>query len=62
MFAVRREKSMPGNQLKRKRRRRPTFTPRFGPSSVALEIGLLRLTLDVHRELERSLRKDEKEK
>jgi len=35
---------------RRRRRRRPTFTPRFGPSSVALELGLLRLTLAEERE------------
>ena len=37
----------------RRRRRRPTVTPRFGSSSLALEIGLLRLTLDMQRELEK---------
>ena len=37
----------------RKRRRRPTMTPRFGSSSVALEIGLLRMTLDVLREFDK---------
>jgi hypothetical protein len=44
---------------RRKRRRRPTFTPRFGPASIAFEIGLLRMTLEAERELER--KKDEKE-
>ena len=43
---------------RRKRRRRPTMTPRFGSSTVALEIGLVRMTLDMARELER---KDEEE-
>lgn len=38
----------------RKRRRRPTMTPRFGSSSIALEIGLLRMTLDMARELEKN--------
>lgn len=33
------------NDRKKRRRRRPTFTPRFGPQSVALEIGLVRLAL-----------------
>ncbi|MFN8392093.1 MAG: hypothetical protein U0136_17510 [Bdellovibrionota bacterium] len=37
----------------RKRRRRPTMTPRFGSSTIALEIGLLRMTLDMARELEK---------
>lgn len=37
-------------KTRRKRRRRPTFTPRFGPASVALELGLLRLTLAEERE------------
>ena len=45
---------------RRKRKRRPTFTPRFGSSSIALEIGLLRMTLDMARELEK--KEDEKEK
>ncbi|MDD2942005.1 MAG: hypothetical protein PHC51_03465 [bacterium] len=27
---------------RRKRKRRPTLIPRFGPSSLALEIGLIR--------------------
>jgi hypothetical protein len=42
---------------RRKRRRRPTLTPRFGPSSPALELGLLRLTLEMYKELEK---KDDK--
>lgn len=44
---------------RRKRRRRPTFTPRFGGSSLAYEIGLIRLTNDMLRglELERRSRK-----
>ena len=37
----------------RKRSRRPTMTPRFGANSVALEIGLLRMTLDMARDLEK---------
>ena len=37
-------------KTRRKKRRRPTLTPRFGPSSVALEIGLIRQTLDVTRD------------
>lgn len=43
----------------RKRRRRPTLTPRFGSTSIALEIGLLRMTLDMAREMEK---KDEEKK
>ena len=31
---------------RRKRRRRPTITPRFGPQSIALELGLIRMALD----------------
>lgn len=34
-------------KTRRKKRRKPTLTPRFGPSSVALEIGLIRQSLDV---------------
>lgn len=40
-------------RTRRKRRRRPTVTPRFGPSSVALELGLLRLALEEEKEIER---------
>ena len=43
----------------RKRRRRPTMTPRFNSNSIALEIGLLRMTLDMARDLEK---KEEEEK
>ena len=45
---------------RRKRRRRPTLTPRFGSSTVALEIGLIRLTLDMVRELEKDTKEEEK--
>jgi hypothetical protein len=40
------------NQQRRKRRRKPTLTPRFGSSTLALEIGLLRLSLEAQREFE----------
>lgn len=40
-------------QARRKRRRKPTMNGRFGPSSVALEIGLLRMTIDTQRELDK---------
>lgn len=36
---------------RRRRRRKPTLTPRFGPNSVAFEIGLLRMTIETEREL-----------
>ena len=50
------------NTSRRKRRRKPTMTPRFGSSSVALEIGLLRLTIDMQKDLEQKERpkKDDK--
>ncbi len=41
------------NNMRRKRKRKPTLTPRFGGSSIALEIGLLRMALEVQREAER---------
>lgn len=44
-------------KVRRKRKRRPTFTQRFGPSSVALELGLLRASLGIEREAEK---KDDK--
>ena len=37
---------------RRKRRRKPTMTPRFGDSTIALEIGLLRMSLGMERELD----------
>jgi hypothetical protein len=36
---------------RRKRKRRPTLMPRFGPDSLAEEIALVRLSLEVEREL-----------
>ena len=38
---------------RRKRRRRPTLTPRFGDSTIALEIGLIRLTLQAAKDEEK---------
>ena len=46
---------------RRKRRRRPTFTPRFGASSVALEIGILRLMIEQQKDLD-IFKKDEKDR
>ena len=50
------------NTSRRKRRRRPTLTPRFGTSTVALEIGLLRMTLDMQREFEKQERAEKESK
>lgn len=50
------------NTTRRKRRRRPTMTPRFGTSTIALEIGLVRMTLDMQRELERKEERKEEQK
>ena len=47
------EAKMLVNNARRKRRRKPTVTPRFGSSSIALEIGLLRMALDAQREFEK---------
>lgn len=41
------------NTNRRKRRRKPTLSGRFGSSTIALEIGLIRMTLDLQRELEK---------
>lgn len=41
------------NTTRRKRKRKPTLTPRFGNSTVALEIGLIRLALEAQREIEK---------
>ena len=38
------------NNTRRKRKRKPTLTPRFGSSTVALEIGLIRMSIDAIRE------------
>lgn len=40
------------SDTRRKRRRKPTHTPRFGSTTLALEIGLLRLSLEAQREFE----------
>lgn len=47
---------------RRKRKRRPTFTPRFGSSTIAFEIGLLRMTLDMTRDLEKKEEEKDREK
>ena len=46
------------NKNRRKRKRRPTLTPRFGPASVALEIGLIRLSLEIDEEVPMVVAKD----
>ena len=43
---------MLNKQSCRKRKRRPTLTPRFGSSTIAMEIGLLRMTLDMARQIQ----------
>ncbi len=47
---------------RRKRRRKATLTPRFGSSTVALEIGLIRMTLDVIKEIEKKEQEERSEK
>ena len=44
---------MQTTQARRKRRRKGTMNGRFGPESVAFEIGLLRMTIDSQREIEK---------
>lgn len=53
---------MQTNNARRRRRRKPTFTPRFGSSSIALEIGLLRLALEAQREAEKFEEEKDKQK
>ena len=48
------------NDNRRKRRRKPTMTPRFGPTSIAFEIGLLRMTMGMQREMEEAEKKANK--
>jgi len=43
---------------RRKRKRKPTQTPRFGVDSVAYEIALIRASYELQRELEKSEKKD----
>lgn len=50
---------MQSQNTRRKRKRRPTMNPRFGPSSIALELGLLRMTMDIYREQEKKESKDQ---
>lgn len=41
---------MESTQGRRKRRRKPTLTPRFNSSKIALEIGLIRLALEAEKQ------------
>ncbi len=50
---------MPTEKARRRKKRRPTLTPRFGPSSVALEIGLIRQSLDVTADSDLQVKKKE---
>jgi hypothetical protein len=45
---------MQATNQRRKRRRRSTLTPRFGSSTIALEIGLIRQSMGAVKELELS--------
>lgn len=45
------------NSNRRKRRRKPTLTPRFGDNSIAFEIGLIRMSLESQKELEKESKK-----
>lgn len=47
---------------RRKRRRKPTLSGRFGSSTLALEIGLIRMTMDMQKELERKQEQQKDEK
>lgn len=48
---------MPQDFNRRKRKRKPTMTPRFADSTLALEIGLVRLSLEAFQELEKERQK-----
>jgi hypothetical protein len=41
---------------RRKRRRKPTLTPRFLNDSIALEIALIRSSLDILKDLDKKNR------
>ena len=53
---------MSPNTPRRKRKRKPTLGGRFSNSSLALEIGLIRMTIDLQRELERKEQQKEESK
>lgn len=44
---------MPQDFNRRKRKRKPTITPRFGDNTLTLEIGLIRLAQESLKELEK---------
>jgi len=46
-------------QNRRKRKRTPTLTPRFGSNSVALEIALIRQSLETEREFLQNLTEEQ---
>lgn len=46
---------------RRPRKRRPTLNPRFGNSSLAYEIGLLRLSMDIMKDVSKEERKKNSE-
>lgn len=52
--------NMQTTNTRRKRRRKPTMNGRFGPASMALEIGLLRMTIDTQREIDKIEGKNER--
>ena len=41
--------------MRRPRKRKPTLNPRFKSKSIALEISLVRMALEVQRELIKSI-------
>jgi len=41
--------------VRRPRKRKPTLNPRFKSKSIALEISLVRMALEVQREMVKSL-------
>jgi len=42
-------------EVRRPRKRKPTLNPRFKSKSIALEISLVRMALEVQRELIKSI-------
>lgn len=41
------------NEIRRRRRRKPTMNGRFAANSLALEIGLIRVSMDMVREFDK---------
>lgn len=46
--------------IRRPRKRKPTLTPRFNSSSIAYEIGLIRISMEMVKDIEKEERESNK--